>query len=81
MVQILLYLSKLREGGGAVSARIAISTAKGILLACDKAKLEDYRGPIALRKPWAHSMLNRGYVQRKASTALSKYNECDFSRL
>ena len=32
MVQI--YLSKLREGGGAVSARIAISAAKGILLAC-----------------------------------------------
>ena len=61
MVQI--YLKKLREDGGAVSARIAISAANGILLACDKAKLDEYRGPIALGKPWAHSLLNSmGYV-------------------
>ncbi len=40
MVQI--YLKKLREGGGAVSARITISSAKGILLTCNKTMLEEY---------------------------------------
>ena len=38
------YLKKIREGGGAVSARIAMAAAWGILLSCDKMKLEEYGG-------------------------------------
>ncbi len=60
MVQI--YLKKLREGG-AVSARIAISSAKGILLTCNKTMLEEYGGPVVLGISWAHSLLKRmGFV-------------------
>ncbi len=65
-----------------MSARIAISSAKGILLTCNKTMLEEYGGPVVLGISWAHSLLKRmGFVQRKASTALSKCNGDDLESL
>ena len=34
--KVQLYLRKVREGGGVVSARIAMAAAKGIIMSCDR---------------------------------------------
>ena len=79
--KVQLYLKKLREGGGAVSARVVVAAARGIIVTCDKTMLEEYGGPVVLEKPWAHSLLARmGFVKGKATTALSKYNDADFEK-
>ena len=76
------YLMKIREAGGAVSARIAMATARGVLLTYDKTRLEEFGGSIRLNRYWAHSLLKRmNFVQRKATTAKSKQSEADFSML
>lgn len=40
------YLKKVRDGGGAVLARIAMVAARGILLSCDKTKLVEFGGHV-----------------------------------
>ena len=76
------YLVKVREAGGAVSARIAVATARGVLLTYDKTRLEEFGGSIRLGKSWAHSLLQRmNFVQRKATTAKSKQSDADFAML
>ena len=60
------YLMKICEAGGAVSARIAMATARGVLLTYDKTKLEEFGGSIRLNRYWAHSLLKRmNFIQRK----------------
>ena len=44
------YLLKVREGGGAVSAQIAIASARGILLHCDRSSLVEFGGHIQLNR-------------------------------
>ena len=73
------YLVKVREAGGAVSARIAV---RGVLLSYDKTRLEEFGGSVRLGKSWAHSLLQRmNFVQRKATTAKSKQSNADFAML
>ena len=43
-----MYLKRVREGGGAVSARIAMAAARGILLKCDPTKLAEFGGHVQL---------------------------------
>ena len=50
------YLRKVREAGGAVSSRVVIATAKGILLSCDRNRLVEYGGHISIGKDWALAM-------------------------
>ena len=77
-----MYLKKVREGGEAVSARIAIAAARGILLKCDRTKLAEFGGPVQLNRHWAHSLLKRmKFVQRKATTAKSKQTVANFTDL
>ena len=49
-----LYLKKIRQGIGAVSARIAIAAARGMLRKCNKFMLAENGGPIELNRHWAH---------------------------
>ena len=44
--KVQLYLKKVREGGGAVSARIAMAAARGILRKCNRSMLAENGGPI-----------------------------------
>ena len=75
-----MYLRKVREGGGTVSARIVIATARGILLKCNRSKLVEFGGHVQLDRQWAHSLLQRmDFVQRKATTAKSKETKADFA--
>ena len=77
-----MYLKKVREGGAAVSARIAMAAAWGILLKCDRTKLAEFGGPVQLNRHWAHSLLKRmKFVQRKATTAKSKQTAANFTDL
>ena len=76
------YLRRVRDGGGVVSARIAIAAARGILLSTDKLKLLECGGHIQLNNTWAYSLLNRmKFVKRKATTAKSKYTLENFAQL
>ena len=45
---------------------MATAAARGILLACEKTKLQEYGGPVLLGMAWAHSLLNRMRCIKKA---------------
>ena len=80
--KVQLYLRKVREGGGIVSARIAIAAARGILLTYDKSKLIEYGGHVDLSRQWAYLLLRRmNFVQRKVTTAKSKMSPTSFAKL
>ena len=51
------YLLKLREAGHVVSACIVVAAARGIVMAYDKFKLEEFDGYIELNRPWANPLL------------------------
>ena len=77
-MKVQLYLRKVMEGGGAISARIAMAAARGILRKCNRSMLAENGGPIQVNRHWAHSLLKRmNFVQRKA-TSLSKLTITDF---
>ena len=72
----------MREGGGVVSARIAVAAAKGIVKSYDKSYLAEFGGHISLGVPWAYSLFRRmNFVQRKVTTAKSKHSAAEFNRL
>ena len=55
--KVQIYLRKVREGGGAVSGRIVIAAAKGIVLKYNPSMLAELGGPVDLNEYWAHSLL------------------------
>jgi hypothetical protein len=75
------YLKKVREGGGVVSARIAMAAARGIVLTCDRSVLVEFGGHVELNRHWAYSLLHRMNFEGKVTTAKSKYAIADFDRL
>ena len=80
--KVQLHLKKVREGGGVVSARIAIAAARGIVLTCDRSMLMEFGGHVELNRHWAYSLLHQmNFVQRKVTTAKSKYAIADFDRV
>ena len=80
--KVQLYLKKVREGGGVESARIAMVAARDIVLTCDRSMLVEFGGHVELNRPLAYSLLRRrNFVQRKVTTAKSKYAIADFDRL
>lgn len=72
-----MYLKKVREGGGAVSAGITVAAARGILLACDRSKLAEFGRPVSYsllkRMMFARLLLPRANVQSliRSSKSLS----------
>lgn len=76
------YLKKVREGGGVVTARVAIAAARAVIMTQDRFKLVEYGGHIELNKAWAYSLLHcMKFVKRKSTTAKSKFTAADFARL
>ena len=75
------YLKKVRNGE-AVSAKIAIAAARGILMICTKTKLVEFGGYVQLNRHWAYALLKcMKFVQRMAPTAKSKYTQVNFEML
>lgn len=58
-MKVQMYLKKVRSEGGVMTARIAMAMARGILLSCDKTKLEEFGGHVHLNRHWAYSLLTR----------------------
>ena len=80
--KVQMYLHKVREGGGVVTARIAIAAARGIILAADRSMLAEFGGHINLTTQWAYSLLGRmHFVQRKSTTAKSRNTPENFTLL
>ena len=80
--KVQIYLRKVREGGGAVSARIVSAAARGILLKYNPSMLAERGGPADLNQFWARSLLRRmKFVKRKATTSKSKHAVTDFTKL
>ena len=52
-----MYLSRLRDAGGVITARIAIAAAKGMIYACDRSMLVEFGGHVELNCSWAYSLL------------------------
>ena len=70
-----LYLRRIREDGGPLTAGIAIAAARGILMAEHKHRLFENGGHIKLNRHWAYGFFKRmGYVQRKLTTAFTVEN-------
>ena len=77
-----LYIEKTREGGGAVTTRIVMAAARGLIMATNRNMLMEYGGHVRINRSWAQSVLERmGYVKRKATTSKSKYNTEAFKLL
>ena len=75
-----LYLRRIREDGGPVTAGIAIAAARGLLMAEHKNRLVENGGHIKLNRHWAYGFFRRmGFVQRKPTTAKSKFSVENFA--
>ena len=75
-----LYLRRIREDGGPVTVGIAIAAARGLLMAEHKNRLFENGGHIKLNRHWAYGFFKRmGYVQRKLTTAKSKFTVENFA--
>lgn len=69
-----LYLRRIREDGGLVTAGVAIAAARGLLMAEHRNRLVENGGHIKLNRHWAYGFFQRmGFVQRKPTTAKSKF--------
>ena len=55
--KVQLYIKKVQESEGVVTARIAMAAACGILLSYNKHKLEEFGGNIHITRDWAYSLL------------------------
>ena len=80
--KVQMYIKKTRESGGAVSVRSIVAEARGIVLKLDHSLLAELGGPVTLNRHWARSLLRRmKFVQRKATTAKSKYTVENFAEI
>ena len=80
--QVQLYLKKIREQGGVITASVVVAAAHGILMALNKSLLTEFGGHITLSRHWAYHLLNRmNFVRRKATTSKSKYKPADFAKV
>ena len=78
--QLQLYLKKIRDQGGIVTAFVAVAAARGIVMAVDRRQLAEFGGHIKLSREWAYHLLARmNFVRRKATTAKSKHTPKDFA--
>ena len=80
--KVQLYLTKLREGGGAITTCIVMTTTRGLLLACNRSMLVEYGGHVHLNRHWAQALLERmGFVKRKGTTSKRKHSVSGFKEI
>ena len=70
------YIKSVHEAGERVSSQVVVAATRGILTSLDRTNLQEFGGHVNLTRHWAHSFFTRiNYVQRKGTTAKSKYCE------
>ena len=80
--QLQLYLKKIREQGGVITALVVVAAARGILMAGNCSQLAEFGGHVTLSRSWAYHLLNRmKFVRRKATTSKNKYKPTDFDKV
>ncbi len=80
--QLELYLRKIRQQGGVITASVVVAAARGILISSDRFQLDEFGGHISLSRQWAYHLLGRmNFVRRKATTSKSKHKPLDFTEL
>ena len=57
--QVQLYLRKMRENGGVVTASVVVAAARGIAMSRDRTQLAEFDGHIQLTRQWAYHLLSR----------------------
>ena len=55
--QLELYLKKIRQQGGIITASVVVAAARGILLSSDRSQLYEFGGHISLTRQWAYHLL------------------------
>ena len=50
-----LYISKTREGGGAITTHIVMAATRDLLLASNRNMLVEYEGHVKINRAWAQS--------------------------
>ena len=80
--QLELYLRKIRQQGGVITASVVVAAARGIMISCDRSQLYEFGGHISLSRQWAYHFLGRmHFVRRKATTSKSKHKPADFTEV
>ena len=82
--QLQLYLKKVRDQGGVITASVVVAAAHGILISnkFDRDKFVEFGGHINLSRQWAYHLLGHmNYVRRKATTSKSKHTPQKFAEL
>ena len=80
--QLQLYVKKIRQQGGVVTASVVVAAARGLMMAHNRSQLADFGGHVALTRTWAYHFLHRmQFVKRKATTSKSKYRPPDFEEM
>ena len=80
--QLQLYLKKIRDQGGIVTASVVVGAARGILLSRNRLQLAEFGGHIQLSRQWAYHLLTRmKFVRRKATTSKNKHKPADFAKV
>ena len=57
--KIQLYLRKIREQGGIITASVVVAAARGILISSNRMQLAEFGGHIVLSRQWAYHLLGR----------------------
>ena len=79
-----LYLKKVRDQGGVITASVVEAAVCGILMSnkFDRDKLVEFGGYINLSRQWTYHLLGcMNYVQTKATTSKSKHTPKSFAEL
>ena len=79
--RVQLFIRAARENGAAISARVVMSAAEGLLNKFARYQLASNGGHISVTKSWARSLLRRmGYTQRKGTKGI-KHLPKDFDTI
>ena len=57
--QVQLYLLKIRENGGIVTASVVVAATMGILMSRDRTQLAEFGSHLELSRQWAYHLLGR----------------------
>ena len=75
------YIKSICKVGGSVSSQVVIAAAHGILTSLDETKLQEFGGHVDLTMHLVHSFLTQmNYVQRKGTTAKSRFSKENFAK-
>ena len=67
--QLQLYVKKIRQQGGVVTASVVVAAAQVITMAYNHPQLAEFGGHVALTRTWVYYFLHRmKFIKRKATT-------------